>query len=138
VSYHFHNHGRFVFIRWGQKTELADIDRLKADVAAVRRKVRAPLLMFSIAPASSDPPEAGVGKALVRRWDELMPPGDRVCAVLEGEGLRKSLYRAFATAMRTLLLHRHGVGKIYDSLEAAMREESVSVSRDELAAAAIL
>jgi hypothetical protein len=130
--------GRYVFIRW-DNPEVRDLDGLSSEVASMRSAVSEPLILFSLIPASSNPPDAAFRKAMMEIWPIIMPPGDIIHAVLEGSGVGASLNRAVLTAMRMFLRGR-GIGKIYDSIETAIRRECApgTVTLDQLRAAKVI
>jgi hypothetical protein len=126
MAYRTFHEGRYVFIGW-QHPQVADIDSLIVDIAKVRRGAGQPLILFSIIPASSDPPSAAFRKRIINDWATLLPQGETIHAVLEGTGIGASLNRAVLHAIRMFTRGR-GIGRIYSSLEAALREERVPSS----------
>src|SRR6185369_11513051 len=123
MPYRTFQSGRYVFISWVQPI-LADLDPLISDVGRMRRQAGQPLIMFSVIAPESKPPENAFRKAVVARWSEMMPEGETVHAILEGNGVMATLNRAALTAIRMFVRGR-GIGQIYSSVEKALREQKV-------------
>jgi len=133
----FHD-GRYVFIAW-DRPAVGDIDGLVADLAKVRKLVAEPLVIFSVIPADGEPPAAAFRKQIVGRWEEILPKGETVHAVLVGSGIGASLNRAVLNTIRMFVRGR-GIGKVYSAVATALREERVpdSITAERLRTAGIL
>jgi hypothetical protein len=140
VSYRTQLIDNLFFVRW-QKPVLEDIDTLIVESIAARGKTQLPLVTISMIPEDSAAPDAQFRKRVVEKWDQMVPRGELVHAIIEGDGLKATLHRTILRAMRMLLPKRRNVGGIHSSLEQCLRSMRVrepQIILDELRAGGML
>lgn len=119
------------FVRW-QKPVVADVDLILDEVKHGRNRLGKKLFYLCIIPVDSDPPSDEVRGRMKDLIHSLLEDVNSLHFVVEGSGLKNSIFRSVLTGTLFVLSTRHST-HVHVSMEAALaaiKSEDASVSPD--------
>jgi hypothetical protein len=102
------NHGRVVFVLWGDP-EMADMDRILQAVSE-RHRAFGPIVFIARVPPSAAPPSEPIRREIARKLPQVFERCVSYHALLEGEGFVAATKRA---AIATIFLMSGGRKRYY-------------------------